>query len=408
MDPNNTRERTIRAVLWLAIIGLLLLGGVYRRRHMSAPELALPPGQGVSAAPASFQTATGPVPTNSTANPAGTPQPRITFEPVPGANGDTGVTKVTVAVEGIMGTNSQVTFWNLDEATATAAAEVVFEVFRDVDRQFSTYKPESEISRLNATAADAPVACSPRMWELLQASRAAYRESGGSFDVTAGPLMKMWGFYRKRQALPGDAEIATNRALVGLDQVTFDDAAHTVRFAKAGMNLDFGGIAKGYALDLAGEALAARGIHCALIDLGGNLLCMPEPPPGRSTYSIGIRHPRQGGENGAVAFIQLPGGRAVSTSGDYERFVEIDGKRYSHIMDPRTGSPVRGMAAVTVVTPSGIASDYLSTTIYVNHAAGIDAIQAAHPDTEVLVITTDDHGTLDIQPHGAIWNDIVK
>ncbi len=304
--------------------------------------------------------------------------------------------------DNIMGTYAAMTFWE-DEATSRRAAEAVMEVFREVNERFSNYRDDSEIMRLNRSAFREPFACSDSMWQLLGDARHAYRISNGAFDISAGPLMRLWGFHRKRNSVPAPGDIAQARAIVGLDKVVFDDEARTVRFTVEGMELDSGGIAKGYAIDLARERLAEMGIERGLIDLGGNIYCLPGPPPGRPGYTIGVRNPRQReAQLGTVPML----GQAIATSGDYERFVMLEGKRFSHIMDPRTGMPVAGMASVTVVAADAVVTDYLSTAIFVNRGEHMEPILEAHPDIAVLIVTADAEGRLAYRKIGAIWNDI--
>lgn len=304
--------------------------------------------------------------------------------------------------EGIMGTYASMTFW-LDEAEAREAAEATMTVFREVNDRFSVWTPDSELSKLNASAYEAPFACSAEMWDFLIVSREAYELSEGAFDISAGPLMKLWGFHRKRDSVPSQDEIEAVLQKVGLDKVIFDKENRTVRFTVEGMELDSGGIAKGMAVDQAADRLVAMGVTSGLIDLGGNIYCLGEPPPGRETYTIGVRNPRQTAEPiGAVPML----GQAIATSGDYERYVMLDGKRFSHIMDPRTGYPVEGMASVTVIAPRGVVTDYLSTAIFVNRGTTLEAVHAAHPDAQILLVTADQEGTLSAKKYGDIWNAI--
>jgi thiamine biosynthesis lipoprotein len=326
--------------------------------------------------------------------PASAPPPPVERVPV----------EAKYTYDNIMGTYATLTFWD-ESARSQAAAEATMAVFREVNERFSNYLPESELSRLNASAYAAPVACSDELWELLRTARTLHRQSHGAFDISAGPLMKLWGFHRKRQTTPTPEEVAQVVARVGLDKVVFDDAARTVKFTVAGMELDSGGIAKGYALDLAAARLRELGVQRGLLDLGGNLLALPEPPPGRPAYRIGIRNPRARETHlGVVSLL----GQAVSTSGDYERFVVIEGKRYSHLMDPRTGYPVEGMAAVSVIAPNGVLSDCLSTALLVNRGEHLAELQAAYPTLQALLIRADEQGHLTMTKVGDAWAEIAE
>ncbi len=281
----------------------------------------------------------------------------------------------------VMGTIAGFTFFGspADNEEAARAARAAFE---EVVRIANLYNPQSELSRLNRDAFDHPFPCSPQLWLLLEEARQAWEFSDGAFDITAKPLMDLWGFYRKRgDTLPTPEEIAAARRLVGLEKVTFDDDKQTVRFTLPGMALDLGGIAKGFAVDLAAEAVIDLGLQQGVIDLGGNLRLLPEPPPGKEFYSVGIRNP-------AKPDTILPGtyelrSASLSTSGNYERFVTIQGKLYGHIMNPATGEPTTATGSVTVIAPSAMLADWLSTTLFLNPSSAEKATQT-FPGVSVL------------------------
>jgi thiamine biosynthesis lipoprotein len=305
------------------------------------------------------------------------------------------------AIEHVMGTRAGVTFW-IDTDAGAHAASTVFAIFREIDEQFSNYKPDSELSKLNATAHEQPFRCTERMWELLNTARAAWYTSDGGFDISAGPLMHLWGFYTKRQELPSDDEIAAVTALVGLDKIVFDDYARTVFFPQQGMMLDPGGIAKGYAIDLAVAAVRELGIDRGVIDLGGNMFCMAEPPPGRESYIIGIRNPRAEEYQtilGSVAILN----QSVAGSGDYERFAEIGSRRICHIMDPRTGHPVEGVAHVSVVAKTAMAADILSTAAFVSQGSNLDALAEIDPTAQFFVVNINPDASLSTMTRGDLW-----
>jgi thiamine biosynthesis lipoprotein len=222
------------------------------------------------------------------------------------------------------------------------------------------------------------------LWDVLQAARKAYRQTDGAFDVSVGPIMAVWGFHRKRDTLPSDTEIQEALGRVGLDRVQFDETQHAVRFTVEGMSLDFGGIAKGYALEAVSAILARHRIDRYLVDLGGNVACTPLPPPGREQFFIGIRNPFD--LNGLLGRLPVVG-RAVSTSGNYERRIVIQGKEIGHIVDPRTGRPVSGPAGVTALTPGGTDSDVFSTAVYVAGKALAETLAASVPGTGFVLVS---------------------
>ncbi len=284
----------------------------------------------------------------------------------------------------VMGTIGAFTLYGDDPAAADEAMTAARAEFDRVRKFANLYDPESELSRLNRSAASAPFACSDELWLLLSEARQAFEFSNGAFDITAKPLMDLWGFYRKRgDSLPSAAETEQARKLVGLEKVVFDDDAHTVFFPVSGMSFDLGGIAKGYAVDLAAEAVTARGFTRGVIDLGGNLKLLPQGPPGHSFYRVGIRDPRNRDE--VLPEPMELRDAALSTSGDYERFVTIGGVRYGHIMDPATGMPTRSEYSVTVVAPSALLADWLSTAVFLRGEALARRAEQSFPGVEVTI-----------------------
>ncbi len=278
---------------------------------------------------------------------------------------------------------ARITLWSSPERAEPALRECTA-VLAELHRTLNRFDPSSELARLNAAAAGQAFACSPQLWDVLQAARQAYAQTAGAFDITVGPLMAVWGFHRKRDTLPTEAEIQAALACVGLARVAFDDTAHTVRFTVAGMSLDCGGLAKGYALDRVLAILARAHLEPALVDLGGNVGCSTQPPPGRPHFVIGVRNP--------FATETLLGrlpivGRTVSTSGNYERRIIIQGKEIGHIIEPRTGHPVSGPAGVTAVTPRGVDSDVFSTAVYVAGKELAEALAEHVPGTGFVLVS---------------------
>ena len=280
----------------------------------------------------------------------------------------------------IMGTVASFSLYCPDESAFKKALEAGKREFEAVVQLANLRDENSELSRLNNLAFDAPFVCSDAMWFLLTRAQKAYWESDGGFDITVKPLMDLWGFYRKRQQLPRADEIAAAKAKVGFDKLKLDPQKRTVQFTVPGMALDLGGIAKGYALDRAAQAVVASGIDCGVLDLGGNLKLLPQTPPGKNCYTVGIKNPSKPEELLAQT-LKLPGDHAVSTSGAYERFVIIENRRYGHIIDPRSGSPAPPNA-VTVTTRSALDSDIFSTSAYLGGEKCADKLSKSHPGTE--------------------------
>ena len=280
----------------------------------------------------------------------------------------------------IMGTAASFTFYCPDEAAFKKALEAGKREFEAVVKLANLRDKKSELSRLNKSAYDAPFPCSDAMWFILTRAEKAFFESDGGFDITVKPLMDLWGFYRKRRQLPTEKEITAAKAKVGFDKLKLDHSKRTVQFTIKGMALDLGGIAKGYALDRAAQAVVASGVDCGIIDLGGNLKLLPQTPPGQNFYTIGIKNPAKPDELLAQT-VELSGDHAVSTSGAYERFVIIENRRYGHIIDPRTGFPALPNA-VTVTTKSALDSDIFSTTAYLGGRKSADKLSKIYPGTK--------------------------
>ena len=283
---------------------------------------------------------------------------------------------------GTMGTRAECTFYDCTREQAEQAFDAVKCAFARVTEACDLHDPESELSRLNREAGKGFFVCSELLWNILTEARRAHRASSGAFDVTVKPLMDLRGFYRKRSQVPSAAEIAETLKRVGMDKLEWDDGRRAVRFKVPGMALDLGGIAKGYALDLAAAAVNDLGVRSGVIDLGGNLYLLPEPPDGER-YRIGIRSPSGEGDSGTV--LELPGRCAVSTSGSYERFVVLDGKRYGHVVDPATGEAPYLDRSATAVAPTGIESDWLSSAAFLRGEKLVPQLERAVPDAKIIL-----------------------
>ncbi|MBO4631847.1 MAG: FAD:protein FMN transferase [Lentisphaeria bacterium] len=281
----------------------------------------------------------------------------------------------------MMGTMGRITIYSDREDLPEKALNQVQKTIGEIEKACNIFHPESELSRLNRTAYEKEFACSPLLWEMLAAADHYCRFTGGAYDPTIAPLMKLWGFRRKRQTLPSAPEIAEAMKQVGWNRVKLDPEKHSIRFLSKGIGIDFGGIAKGFALEKAMEILRRNGVRRAILDFGGNIGCiMPEK---HEPFRIGIRDPESPAE--LLDTIEMRN-CCIATSGNYERYVIIQGKQYAHIMDPRTGLPVSGVLSVTVVTPHGTDSDALSTAIFVRGEKFAEEVCRKLPDTGVLMV----------------------
>ncbi len=202
----------------------------------------------------------------------------------------------------------------------------------------------------------------PEVFSLLATSLDYARRSEGGFDITVGPLMRAWGFFRGAGHYPTAAELARARANVGWQHVALDSSARTVRFDRAGAELDLGGIGKGYAVDRVVAVLREANVRAALVDAGSSTLFALGAPPGRHGWRV--RVPYAAERSRTLTTVELRD-QSLSTSGNYEKFFRLNGRVYCHIMDPRTGEPVQGTMQTTVIAPTGTASDALSTTTFV-------------------------------------------
>ncbi|QJX00891.1 FAD:protein FMN transferase [Frigoriglobus tundricola] len=258
-----------------------------------------------------------------------------------------------------MGTTFRITFYAADRPTAKKAADAAFVRIAELDGIMSDYKKESELMRLCrafASEVAAPVKVSDDLFFVLQKAEALSIKSDGAFDVTVGPVVQLWRLARRTQELPDPKEFARARERVGYKMVKLDPQKKTVQLLTPGMQLDLGGIAKGYAADEALKLLRDTfGIKRALVAASGDILC-GEPPPGTDGWKVEIA---------PIAKSQKPrtltlANAAVSTSGDLEQFVEIKGVRYSHVLDPKTGLGLTGRRSVTVIAPDGITADSMT------------------------------------------------
>ncbi len=260
-----------------------------------------------------------------------------------------------------------ITAYGKNQAKVEGAVDAAFqEIFR-VEEVADRYDPGSEVARVNAAAAAGPVTVSDELWEMIVTGMDIYHASGGVFDITIAPLVDAWdvvGRAERGDAPPAQEDIDKARELVGADGVLLDEKERSVSFAREGMGIDLGGVAKGYALDRAEAELTSRGVDSYIIDMISTSLTVGEKPGAAGpAWTIAVSNPR--GE-GYLATFAFPGRTFISTSGDYQRYFEHQGVRYHHILDPRTGYPADGMIAVTVVGgKSGAWSDAMSTAAFV-------------------------------------------
>ena len=280
-----------------------------------------------------------------------------------------------------MGCAYAIVAYGRDAAALARIVDAAFDEVDRIDRLMSHYKPESALSRLNREAAGGPVRVDPELFGLIAESLRYSRESDGAFDITVGPLMKAWGFFRGGGRVPGDDELAELRGRVGFAHVVLDPAQETIRFDRPGVELDLGGIAKGYAVDRAVDLLRRQRVVAALVSAGGSTIFALGAPPDKPAWEVGVQDPV---DPDATALTVRLKDRALSVSGSYEKSFEKDGIRYSHIMDPRAARPVQGMLSVAVLAETGTAGDALDDAFFVEGVARSRAYLKRLPATEAF------------------------
>ena len=262
-----------------------------------------------------------------------------------------------------MGTEYTMDLYGPNPTLLEGAAEQASEEVKRLDQMLSNYIPDSELSKVNAEAFDHPVHVSPELFALLASCVQYSRESEGSFDITVGPLMKVWGFYKGSGRLPHRAEIRVALDHIGYQKIELDAVRLTIRFKVPGMSLDPGGVGKGYAVDKMVAVLRANGVSSALVSGGGSSIYgLGEPPGEPRGWYVRVRDPRDERKTAAEVYLK---NNSVSTSGNYEKFFFAEGKLYSHIMDPRTGYPSEGMLSVSVIAPRTLDSEVWAKPYYI-------------------------------------------
>jgi FAD:protein FMN transferase len=288
-----------------------------------------------------------------------------------------------------MGTWFKITLYAADKQTAQHAAAKAFERIAELDRMLTDYNSESELMRLCQKSGGPPLRVSHELFFVLNRAQEVAERSGGAFDVTVGPIVRLWRRARRTGRLPEPQQVAEARALVGYQRVRLDEKAQTVQLLKSGMRLDLGGIAKGYAADEALLALKRLEITRALVAAGGDI-AVGDPPTDAPGWNIAFA--RLGEPPDKPSGHAILRNAAISTSGDTEQFVEIDGKRYSHIVDPRTGMPLTSRCTATVIANDGTAADSLTKVASILEPDQAFAIIDGFRGASALVVRQSDHG----------------
>lgn len=282
-----------------------------------------------------------------------------------------------------MGTVVEITAHGND---CKGAAHKAFDEMERVARLIDHHSPKSEISLINSLAGSASVAVSHNTFDVIAKSIKISKALFGSFDISIGPLEDIWNPSRVNFSLPSAAAVKEAKRLVDYALIETDPEIESVKLPKKGMKIDLGGVGKGYILSIGRNILVAKGIRSALISAGSSVVCIGGRPDG-TPWRIGIRSPRE--EGNLLGVVSLLPGQALSTSGDYEQYKVLNGKRYSHIIDPKTGYPADSCQAVTVITDDATAADALSTAVFVMGPAKGIGLLLSRPNTQGLIIGPD-------------------
>jgi FAD:protein FMN transferase len=282
-----------------------------------------------------------------------------------------------------MGTEFQAILAGEDADYLRLAGEQALDEVERLEERLSHYRADSEICDLNLRAAYEAVLLEPSLFRLLTRTIELSEATGGAFDPTAGPLIRCWGFFRGqgKMADPGAVEEAIRR--VGYSLLDLDPEARTVRFRREGVQVHLGAVGKGYAVDRVVETLRELRVEAALVHGGTSTIYALGAPPGTDAWDVGLCDP--GNREQRLGVVRLRD-RALSTSGDYEQFFEADGRRYSHILDPRTGYPAEGVRSATILADSATDTDALSTAVFVLGEAGARQLCERFPGLGAVLV----------------------
>jgi thiamine biosynthesis lipoprotein len=272
-----------------------------------------------------------------------------------------------------------------DRALVPAVHEALDEI-DGIEAQLSVYRDSSEVSHLNRAAASAPVAVEPRLYRLIALARALGHDTGGAFDLTAGPLVRCWGFLERRGRIPDPETLRAAREQTGWDKLVLDDAAGSVAFSRQGVELNFAAIGKGYALDRAAESLRRAGLRSFLLHAGHSSIVAAGDSNQGPGWEVSLRDPRA--HERSLGTLRLED-EALSTSGIGEQSFVAEGRRYGHILDPRTGQPAAGCALASVLAPQAAVAEALSTAFFVMSPGEVESYCHNHSYIGSILVTLD-------------------
>ncbi|RJP61220.1 MAG: FAD:protein FMN transferase [Candidatus Auribacter fodinae] len=284
----------------------------------------------------------------------------------------------------IMGTYVTITGYHYNHGHLQESITAAFREMQEIDRLMSTYKVNSELTILNNSPKPGTYPVSELLYEVLNISDIVYRETDGAFDVTIKPLMDLWKQAGENNSFPDQRDLNAALNTVGWTHIALNGRETSVSFGKADMQIVLGGVAKGYAVDLASQSLKKAGIQHFMVDAGGDIYCSGHPPR-REAWIIGVRDPINTSD--ILNKLRITN-QSVVTSGNYERFYTIDGKHYSQIFYPETGMPVETILSSTVIADTAARADAWATALMVlGPEKGLELINQ-HPDLEAFIIAT--------------------
>lgn len=275
------------------------------------------------------------------------------------------------------------------QSTQSATAMRALDLVDELETQMTVYRESSEVIDINHQAASDWVEVEPRLFEVLQVADRLFQETGGALDITGGPLSRVWGFDRRQGRLPSEEEIEAARALVGWQHVKLDAARHAIRFDTPGVEINLNSIGKGYALDRAAELLLDDQVENFSMHGGRSSLIARGHRTGERGWTVRLRHPLRP-QQVVAEFVLVD--QALSTSGSATQSFVLGGRRYGHLIDPRTGWPAEAMHSATVTAPTAALADALSTAFYVMGEEQVAAYCDAHPEVQAVLVLPAERG----------------
>jgi thiamine biosynthesis lipoprotein len=279
----------------------------------------------------------------------------------------------------------------------TELALQALDPLEELEEEISFFRPSSRLSRMNLLAAEEPVEVSPSLFELLRLAMTLFEETDGAYDITAAPLWEAWGFARRKGEIPSQVQLAEARSRVGGQWVELDPARRTIQFRRPGVRINLGSIGKGFALDVCGERLTSLGMTDYLFHGGQSSILARGSQSVDNPWEIGVPDPNQLGRRIGVLHLR---DRALGTSSGQFQSFRHQGRRYSHILDPRSGYPAEGVLSTTVVAPSAALADALSTAFFVMGPERALEYCRSHPEIGMIIITPGSRGR-DVEVHTA-------